>query len=100
MADTRLTIADQVLINAMIVIAAARLGNHENARLAMEVIGETLPSVNRANPKLTALIEAAENICADTRLAFGMSAGRALADVAMWRLGGALEQMKAREETL
>jgi len=94
MADTRLTLADQALINALIVATAPHLGHGDNARMARGLLGGILAHVNRGNPKLTALIKAAEQMHAGGGYATDLRARSALADVALWRLGGALEAMK------
>lgn len=94
MADTRLTLADQALINAMIVITAPRLGHGENAVMVLEMLGDLTAAANRNNPKLAKLIEAAEAMWGGERFSAEMRARSALADVALWRLGGALEALK------
>lgn len=96
MADTRLTLADQALINAMIVITAPRLGYRHTARMVLEILGELTAKANRDNPKLAPLIDAAVALASGAPAE--IRARGALADVALWRLGGALDAMKKEEE--
>jgi hypothetical protein len=97
MADPRLTLADQALINAMIVVTAPRLGHTENARMVTEMLGELAAKANRDHPKLEPLIEAAEAIWGGERFSAEMRARSALAEIALWRLGQALDAMKKGE---
>lgn len=94
MADTRLTVADQAFINAMISICAPTVGHGIRRDLALEAMCEVLPHVSRNNRKLKPLIEAAEEMAAGRVAGAHLRAHLALADVATWRLGAALEAFR------
>jgi len=97
MADVRLTLADQAFINAMIVVCAPSLGERARQDMAFEAMLEVLPAVNRGNHQLKPLIHAAEEMAAGRRNSAHLRAHLSLADVAMWRLGLALEAFRDKQ---
>lgn len=98
MADApRLTLADQVLVNAMLAAVLPMVADLPRRRMHLAVIEEVLPQVARDGTRMAALAKAAEEMVAAMEVPEADRAGawnharwgasEALARFAEWRLG-------------
>lgn len=108
MAERRLSLADQVLVNALIFLANQRLEHVGNTDLALDVIREVLPACSTDIPQMEAPIRAAVELMAlgprraKMRGAWGFArsaAGDACAQFAFWRAGLALDALRSATTT-
>ena len=106
MAETRLNLADQALINALMLRYLAPT-DHEWNRLVEDILPDLLARANRRHRLMGQLVMAAEKLLR-ARSAAGTEAAtlrgdaeyiirRALADVARVRLGAAWERLQQKE---
>ena len=98
MAEMKLSIADQVLANAIMALTQRTVSDDTRERMWLDVIGEVLGRANAAHPRVAPLIEAGEGMlaareagwrgCVRARALFEASqAGTAFAE---WRAGLAI----------
>ena len=102
--DLRLSPADQVLINAAIVLATPTVWHLPDRQLALDCVAEAMGRGNPDHPFMGPVIVALQAMQARAATkAKGYSArdlidlGDALARLAKWRLGGALDALRATE---
>lgn len=95
--SARLSIADQVLINAAGCVNA-RIVDRADDALVISIISEVLPHVTRSIPEIRKVAEACEHIVAHADRSDGaawcsatMDLSAALLPLFRWRLGGAHE---------
>lgn len=104
MAETKLTLRDQLLINAMMYLACSvrRDPNHD---MIVHLVCETLPNVNIYHHRLRPLVAAAELVAASVELKDPQrmklaifDARRAMADIALWRASLVQDELKKPEK--
>lgn len=110
MAEPRLSIADQVFVNAFLVLVLPEGTDPKRQELARGVIADVLDRVTRNHPYLEPMIEEAEIMLAAQKLnpkerraeMFGATfrGGRLASHFALWRCGLAQEALNKQEETV
>lgn len=104
MSDLKLTLADQVLINAVGALCAQPFQDKSaqaDARMMLDIIDDVLPHVSRQAPLIDALAKAAAELRATDREAKGWAqynARSAIADILRWRTGLAYDRFQNQAE--
>lgn len=105
MADDRLTLADQVLVNAMSYLTTVPGGEPENMTMTIAAIREVLVDCSDEHPRMAPLCAAAERMLSVQRVAdlrtrsnaFAAAAAdarRALSRIYLHRAGAALDRIR------
>ena len=108
MAEARITYHDQIVINGVMVLAAAVHPEPSLRRMVLAEIKVSLPRVTRGHPDLTAIFQAAQDLVyaaemplgmrANARVGAELSAARAVKDFALKRMGMAQAARDTAEE--
>lgn len=97
MADTRLTLADQVLVWAGLAMTGP-YHDPADARLFSGLLAEVLPHVSVRNPYIARIATAAEDAIAASDAADDLRLAAALKDFARWRAGLSFKAFEAGAE--